>query len=46
MLKSHEDLLDAYALLTVRSGLNITPGQQLVICDASRCMPMRPGQPW
>jgi len=31
MLKSHADLLDAYALLTVRSGLNITPGQQLVI---------------
>ena len=31
MTKSHDDLLDSYALLTVRSGLNITPGQQLVI---------------
>ncbi len=31
MTKSHADLLDAYALLTVRSGLNITPGQQLLI---------------
>ena len=31
MTKSHEDLIDSYALLTVRSGLNITPGQQLVI---------------
>jgi aminopeptidase len=31
MTKKHADLLDQYALLTVRSGLNITPGQQLVI---------------
>ena len=31
MIKKHADLLDHYALLTVRSGLNITPGQQLVI---------------
>ena len=31
MIKKHADLLDYYALLTVRSGLNITPGQQLVI---------------
>jgi aminopeptidase len=31
MTKSHEDLLDSYALLTVHSGLNITPGQQLVV---------------
>jgi aminopeptidase len=28
---SHEDLLDRYALLAVRSGLNIRPGQQLLI---------------
>jgi aminopeptidase len=31
MTYSHEDLLDRYALLTVRSGLNIAPGQQLLI---------------
>ncbi len=31
MSKKHDDLLDSYALLTVRSGLNITPGQQLLI---------------
>ena len=31
MTKKHTDLLDQYALLTIRSGLNITPGQQLVI---------------
>ncbi len=31
MSKNHDDLLDSYALLTVRSGLNITPGQQLLI---------------
>jgi aminopeptidase len=31
MTKKHAELLDQYALLTVRSGLNITPGQQLVI---------------
>jgi aminopeptidase len=31
MTKKHADLLDRYALLTVRSGLNITSGQQLVI---------------
>jgi aminopeptidase len=31
MAKSHDDLLDSYALLTVRSGLNIAPGQQLVV---------------
>jgi aminopeptidase len=31
MTKKHTDRLDQYALLTIRSGLNITPGQQLVI---------------
>ena len=31
MTKKHDELLDKYALLTVRSGLNITPGQQLLI---------------
>lgn len=31
MIKKHADLLDHYALLTVRSGLNVTPGQQLLI---------------
>ena len=31
MTKKHADLLDQYARLTVRSGLNITSGQQLVI---------------
>ncbi len=31
MIKKHADLLDQYARLTVRSGLNIIPGQQLVI---------------
>ena len=31
MTKKHADLLDQYALLTVRSGLNLAPGQQLVI---------------
>ena len=31
MIKKHADLLDHYALLTVRSGLNLTSGQQLVI---------------
>ena len=31
MTKKHADLLDQYARLTVHSGLNITPGQQLVI---------------
>jgi aminopeptidase len=31
MIKKHADLLDQYARLTVRSGLNIKPGQQLVI---------------
>jgi aminopeptidase len=31
MIKKHADLLDQYARLTVRSGLNITLGQQLVI---------------
>ncbi|MGB8314502.1 MAG: aminopeptidase [Aestuariivirga sp.] len=31
MTKKHTELLDRYALLTVRSGLNICAGQQLVI---------------
>ena len=31
MTKKHADLLDQYALLTVLSGLNLAPGQQLVI---------------
>ena len=31
MIKKHADLLDQYARLTVRSGLNIASGQQLVI---------------
>ena len=31
MTMTHDDLLDRYARLTVRSGLNITPGQQLLI---------------
>jgi aminopeptidase len=31
MADSYEVLLDKYALLTVRSGLNIAPGQQLLI---------------
>jgi len=31
MIKKHADLLDQYARLTVRSGLNIVSGQQLVI---------------
>jgi aminopeptidase len=31
MTFSHEDLLDRYALLTVKSGLNVAPGQQVLI---------------
>jgi aminopeptidase len=31
MMKNFDVLLDKYALLTVRSGLNIAPGQQLVV---------------
>ena len=31
MIKKHADLLDQYARLTVRSGLNMASGQQLVI---------------
>ena len=31
MTTTHDELLDRYARLVVRSGLNITPGQQLVV---------------
>lgn len=40
MTHSHEDLLDRYALLTVRSGLNIQPGQQLLITAPLESVPL------
>lgn len=40
MTYSHDELLDRYALLAVRSGLNITPGQQLVITAPLEAVPL------
>lgn len=37
---THEDLLDRYALLTVRSGLNIAAGQQLLITAPLDAVPL------
>jgi len=40
MTYSYEDLLDRYALLAVRSGLNITGGQQLLITAPLEAPPL------
>lgn len=37
---THDLLLDAYARLTVRSGLNISPGQQLLITAPLDAVPL------
>jgi len=37
---THDELLNAYAHLTVRSGLNITPGQQLLITAPIEAVPL------
>lgn len=37
---THEKLLDAYALLTVKTGLNIQPGQQLLITAPLDAVPL------
>jgi len=37
---THDQLLDAYAKLTVRSGLNIAPGQQLLITAPVEAVPL------
>ena len=37
---THEKLLDAYARLTVRTGLNIQPGQQLLITAPLEAVPL------
>jgi aminopeptidase len=40
MPRSHEDLLDRYALLTVRSGLNVAAGQQVLITAPLDAVPL------
>ena len=37
---THEQLLDAYAKLTIQSGLNIQPGQQLLITAPLDAVPL------
>ena len=37
---THDPLLDAYAKLTIRSGLNIQPGQQLLITAPLEAVPL------
>jgi len=40
MLMTHQRLLDAYARLTVKTGLNIQPGQQLLITAPLEAVPL------